>query len=162
MDKQTNTVGYNTLRLSTGTLFTYTAVQTMKQKIMFIYTYKNKHFCGMNSLLWKFWTQNIMKTLHNDAHIYIAIWITVLDINKRTQFSEVQLLIAVTWYTETNHALKMTHNSAIIDVNGYQQGVSKCLEHLEEMPENWILKLLYRSKVKCRSFQGCPTEVHKF
>jgi hypothetical protein len=69
----------------------------MKQKIMFIYTYKNKHFCGMNSLLWKCWTQNIMETPHTDVHIYIAIWITVLDINKLTQLAEVQLLTAVTW-----------------------------------------------------------------
>jgi hypothetical protein len=33
-------MGYNTLRFSMGTLFTYIAVQTMQQKIMFIYVQK--------------------------------------------------------------------------------------------------------------------------
>lgn len=50
----------------------------------------------MNSLLWKCWMQNITEILHKDVHTYTAIWITVMDINTRTQCAEVQLLTAVT------------------------------------------------------------------
>jgi hypothetical protein len=64
--------------------------------------------------------QNITETLYNNTHTYTTIWITVFDINKRTQFAEVHLLTAVSGYRVTDHALKMTHKLAIIDVNSYQ------------------------------------------
>jgi hypothetical protein len=62
---------------------------------------------------------NTMGMLYNDAHTYTAIWVTVLDINKRTQFAEVHLVTAVTEYRVTYHALKMTHNLAIMGMNSY-------------------------------------------